>query len=346
MEVKISTWKISTLSSKRDKINEQPEYQRGEVWNNRKKALLIDSIIRGIDIPKFYLREMTKGQFEYEVADGQQRLNAILKFRDNDLKLLSNEDKGVNLNMFDGKQIGGYKYHGLPSDLKKKFDDYPLTIAVIKNVSGAEVRTLFGRLQEGTSLTPAEKRNALLSNLHSPVDNFCLNHDYFLNSRIPSGRYKHQDYLAHAIALMKYRNARDLKADLLEEMYLDSRIKLSNTDEKDISDVLDIMAEIDSQSSNRIYKKYNFLDLFWALYKSRSKGNFNSKKIAEKYDDLEWKRLDNHWNPRKLIDKKKPTQFDRSLYSYCVAFRYEGATVNSIENRHKFYIENYNGLIS
>ena len=37
-------------------INLSPEYQRNQgVWNDEKKALLIDSVLNGFDIPKLYL---------------------------------------------------------------------------------------------------------------------------------------------------------------------------------------------------------------------------------------------------------------------------------------------------
>ena len=58
MKVKITTWKVSTLYKLRDKINEQPVNQRGEVWNNRKRGILIDSMLRGIDTPKIYLGKL------------------------------------------------------------------------------------------------------------------------------------------------------------------------------------------------------------------------------------------------------------------------------------------------
>src|SRR3954447_4588899 len=59
-------------------IDLAPEYQRGKVWSRRRQALLIDSMLRGYDLPKFYVRHVESGP--EEVVDGQQRLTAIAAF--------------------------------------------------------------------------------------------------------------------------------------------------------------------------------------------------------------------------------------------------------------------------
>ncbi|OQX21239.1 MAG: hypothetical protein BWK75_03565 [Candidatus Altiarchaeales archaeon A3] len=73
-----------------DKKNksEYDSFQRNEIWDNHKKSRLIDSLIRGIPIPPLYLTEEGNN---YIVIDGQQRINAIVKFMDDELKL-SGED--------------------------------------------------------------------------------------------------------------------------------------------------------------------------------------------------------------------------------------------------------------
>jgi hypothetical protein len=57
-----------------------PDFQREEVWTETKKRLLIDSILRGWHLPKFYFRKVDDGAFE--CVDGQQRLTAIWEFFD------------------------------------------------------------------------------------------------------------------------------------------------------------------------------------------------------------------------------------------------------------------------
>lgn len=58
--------------------NLRPEYQRRLRWDTKKKSKLIESIIMNIPVPPVFLYELKIGQFE--VMDGQQRLNAIAEF--------------------------------------------------------------------------------------------------------------------------------------------------------------------------------------------------------------------------------------------------------------------------
>ena len=113
MEIELKTWNINELCRLELKINKQPEYQRGEVWSDNKKKLLIDSLLRGVDIPKIYLREVENDAYEYEVADGQQRLSAIWSFKSNGLRLHKNEDKGLDLSKIGSEIVGGKLYSEL-----------------------------------------------------------------------------------------------------------------------------------------------------------------------------------------------------------------------------------------
>ena len=74
------------FTDRKGRINPKPQYQRTPVWNETKKQLLIDSVLRGYDLPKFYLRS-SDPPYDHEVVDGQQRLYAIWDFRDDQYAL-------------------------------------------------------------------------------------------------------------------------------------------------------------------------------------------------------------------------------------------------------------------
>ena len=334
MKVKVTTWKVSTLHKLKDKINEQPVYQRGEVWSPRKRSILIDSMLRGIDIPKIYLRKLNSNAHDYEVADGQQRLTTIYRFIENHFALLKVEEKGLNLARIEGKVVGGLKYEKLSKSFKSRFDNYEVTIAIIENATSQEIRTLFGRLQEGEPLVPAEKRNAIISNLGHLVDNFAINHSFFVNSRIPANRFKRQDYMSHILAVILYKNVEPLKANLLLKMYLDKTLVLSQILQKKIAVILDKLAEIDSISSTKIYKKYHFIDMFYFLFENYGRiAKMNASAIATKFDKFERVRLENYNKPEVLIENKQPKQNEKDLYEYIIAFRFNGAEPESIKTR-------------
>ena len=337
MRVKIEIWTIERLFELSEKINEQPEYQRGEVWKDSKKSLLIDSILRGIDIPKIFLHKLKDNHFDYAVSDGQQRITAILKFKADELKLRKDVINGLDLSQIETYEVGGLKYSELPSVLRKRFDNYDLTIALIDQATNNEIRTLFGRLQLGESLTPAEKRNAIISSIGNCIDSVVLNHDFFVNGKIPKSRFKQQDYLSHVFALVAYNNVQDLKAELLEKLYLENPIKLTQVFQKRVSTILDYMHSIDKASKVRIVNKFAFIDIFWLLYVEYDNySTVETEKFARRFEKFENDRLENNPEPEKLLVGEE-TELNKDLYSYIMSFNYSGSKPSNINNRNKVF---------
>ena len=94
MERKRESYPITTLCELKDNIDTNPDYQRPLVWKNSNKQLLIDTILRGLDIPKFYWKQIDEEHFE--VIDGQQRIRTIWEFYDNKFKLAKDADPIIN----------------------------------------------------------------------------------------------------------------------------------------------------------------------------------------------------------------------------------------------------------
>lgn len=72
---------IATLYRKirGDRLDLQPNFQRGEVWGKGKKQRLVDSVLRGWHIPPIHVIQVPSSERQ-EVLDGQQRLAAIRDF--------------------------------------------------------------------------------------------------------------------------------------------------------------------------------------------------------------------------------------------------------------------------
>ena len=78
MRRETSEWSVRMLADFQSRINVDAEYQRGKVWSQPQQALLIDSVMRGFDIPKIFLRKLPDGNpYLFDVIDGKQRLTAI-----------------------------------------------------------------------------------------------------------------------------------------------------------------------------------------------------------------------------------------------------------------------------
>ena len=70
---------------KNSMLGVNPEYQRGAVWSRTQQRKLIDSMMRGYPLPIIYLHHIKKGVGDYarddfEIIDGQQRINAIYEY--------------------------------------------------------------------------------------------------------------------------------------------------------------------------------------------------------------------------------------------------------------------------
>jgi uncharacterized protein with ParB-like and HNH nuclease domain len=60
------------------RIDLDADYQREKIWSREDQEKLLDSIIKGIDIPKMYLaRVKGKKNFDFECIDGKQRMATL-----------------------------------------------------------------------------------------------------------------------------------------------------------------------------------------------------------------------------------------------------------------------------
>ena len=147
-----------------------PEYQRGEVWTVAQKKKLIDSVLRGYPLPLIYLHHIKKQVGEYiredfEVIDGQQRMNALHDFREGAFKLFDpvKDEAEARFPAFVKDEAcpwGGMDFEHLDAETRKRFLDTPLSVAMIETNNQDEARDLFIRLQAGMPLNPQEKRDA------------------------------------------------------------------------------------------------------------------------------------------------------------------------------------------
>ena len=63
------------------RLNLSPGFQRDSVWTDSDRQKLIESILRGYPLPSvFFYRRETDGQIYFDVIDGKQRIETILRF--------------------------------------------------------------------------------------------------------------------------------------------------------------------------------------------------------------------------------------------------------------------------
>ena len=183
---------LDKIYKRRDRYD-IPDWQRERVWGKARKQKLIDSILRGWRLPKFYFLLTSEEPEEFEVVDGQQRLLAIWDFFDNELALSSDSDSVTR---------GAKLYRDLPDRLSDRFDDYEIDYDQIDDApDDADLKEFFQRLQEGLPLTTAERLNSV----HSKLRDFCRElstHRFFAHkTSVSPRRYGHFDIVAKVAAL-------------------------------------------------------------------------------------------------------------------------------------------------
>ena len=129
-----------------------PDFQRNLVWPTRKKCELIESILMGIPLPAFYVREKDNGV--YVVVDGKQRFTTLFNYIDGKFKL-----EGLKIL----RDINEKHFKDLTTLQQNKLEDYSLQLNVIKApTSDRVIFDLFDRVNRGgVTLNNQEMRNAL-----------------------------------------------------------------------------------------------------------------------------------------------------------------------------------------
>lgn len=327
MKIHLAHWTIKTTHGQKDRIDPRPQFQRGEVWKVKRKQLLIDSVLRGYDVPKIYLsKSVGNPHHDYEVCDGQQRLISFWDFLDNKFAL---GDQSGNIR---GQDLRGKTFSELPTTFRRLMERFKLVIAILENASSDEKRALFARLQMGVVLTPPELRNAIASAIGSFINTVVETHDFFLHSQISKERFKRQDFLAHALALSIYNNADDLKASLLTKLYEDHPTNYDKAVAQRTTEILEWLHKINQRASSLIATKWGFVDLFWLLWRKNGEiKTIDVDALAASFQAFEEARRLYNGEPEVLLTKK-PT--NKPLYDYIQAFNTSGSLKERIEKRH------------
>lgn len=219
MQMNKKAWALPTVCTMEPKIDPAPDYQRPPAWTRKQKQLLMDTILRNYDIPKFYWRQVKRDDgVLYEVIDGQQRLRTIWEYRKGEFPLAKNADP------IDGRQIAGLCYQDLPPELMMAFDTYQLDVAIVTdavvNDEEDEIRDMFLRLQNGTTLKAQEKRNAMTGAMRDFVKEVAK-HPFFEKCRFSNSRLVFDHLAAQTILLEIEGCPTNVKDADLSRMYQD-----------------------------------------------------------------------------------------------------------------------------
>ena len=179
---------ISYLTKvKEDDISDSQDVQRLFCWDNNEINQLIVTVLTDDYIPPIILgeEEIGDGMVRQYIIDGMQRSSALIKFRYGNYKIGSSvEDSTVQYQKkkrdgngkvckdADGNvvwdcdefDIKGKTFDSLPEELKKRFDDYQIRIAVHQNCTMEQISKLVRRYNNHKAMNASQKAFTYVDN--------------------------------------------------------------------------------------------------------------------------------------------------------------------------------------
>lgn len=260
--------------------------QRGDVWDNARRSLLIQSGLKGDIIPCLYIRRNGENKDKYEMRDGRQRCTTLAKFI-NDGFVTSGIPEYEDGDKLDyricrnGEMVSanGISFESLSDDEKMDFLTRNITVYYIDGATDAEADMIFLKLNNGKALTTAERNRAEAKSRSEIID--IANHNIFKlmfgEKTLDNNAF---DTVVKSYIMLNNDNPSLLNKDVKPLM---KSIDITEEDKKQLVTVFDYILEVynvleTKKVKKKIIGKTSFLSLIPIAEQAVSDG-----KIAEEF---------------------------------------------------------------
>lgn len=140
--------------NEKGQLDLNPPYQRKSVWSPRDKRYFIDTILNNYPAPPVFLHKSLNenGRATYHVVDGKQRLQTIIDFATNKVRI-PDDFSDVNLQR--------RRWDDLDRGTRERFWDYVLIVEMLPDTGDAALKNTFERINRNSrKLTEQEMRHA------------------------------------------------------------------------------------------------------------------------------------------------------------------------------------------
>lgn len=215
-------------------LNLSPDFQRrANLWDEKRKSRLIESILLRIPLPSFYFKEDEDGNFS--VVDGLQRLCAIFHF----IKYSElNRATGANppltpLRLTELqylKALNGNEFSELERQFQRRINELEIEANVIRSTTPKEVMfNVFARLnQGGLPLSAQEIRNAIYPGVWQGKIRNIASSNYFLKAtdgKIPTDRQQDMEMILRFFALYALEPKGERPSDQILDKFLNDTVE-------------------------------------------------------------------------------------------------------------------------
>lgn len=300
-----------------------PDVQRELVWSKSQKQMLIDSLLRDYDLPKFYFRDMESDDKQlYHVIDGQQRLNAIFAFVNGEYELSPDADD------VDGEVIAGKRWQELSSYLQSQLYNRCLDIVHLIGYTDEEIDEMYLRLQNGTPLKAPEKRRAIAGNMRVVVGELAKHNIFKSDCAFSNKHYAYEDVVTKIMKQIADGRASDISASALKRMY-EQNAAISSKDKlvQDTKRALNFLKKAFHNTSNPHLKRYAVIDL--AVVANSFLNSYDVNRYAQQFGEA----FLQFANDRALNAEKPDELQDQRLIRYGNATR--GDSLEYLEYRQR-----------
>lgn len=262
----------------------KPTFQRNLVWTDKQKSYLVDSILSGYPIPEIYLQETitSKGETNYIVVDGQQRIRATLGFIADEFSLDSEETT----------KWADMKFSDLSEADKKNYFAYKFVIRVLPEIEESELRNIFKRINKNNmSLNQQELRYSTYSGRFIRMIENLSDKDYWGDIGIfnPNKikRMLDAEYISELV--IAYLHGLQNKKAKLDEFYMiyeenfDGVDEVNNLFDTVIKEILQLLPEIKKTRWNNMT---DFYTLFLVLSEKKDSMPFASDVRSKLSEEL------------------------------------------------------------
>ena len=255
---KSETWTISTLATRQDddEIYLDLAFQSSERWSKKAMLAYLHSVFSGFtpnpiilahvescmnycenklgkDTKDYrYFADLHSKGFKYISVDGNNRTRTLMKFFNNNLKLI--EGKTYRMSGMTIPDFMSYTptsplpFKGMPEKLKEYIKSVEIPVFVVNSANCQELHDMFIAVNNGVSLNPQEKRNAIVCTVADEIRALAKKYNNMLRlyfSPVNCQRRIQEEFLVSALVHVAQGMVNNISLEHKDAAYNDKSIE-------------------------------------------------------------------------------------------------------------------------